>query len=139
MLKIFFFVMFYNFFHLNPDFLVKLRQFQGSALSRVSEYKPENIGGSTFETFQLCRMCSILVKPIGEVQGSSSKKFNVGNVFIAKKFDTCKGLLKKFDIYSKIVDRDVGNFVPHPDKLVLRHPFRVSNFSVNFIYSVWPL
>ncbi len=79
-------------------------------------------------------MCSILVKPIGEVQGSSSKKFNVGNVFIAKKFDTCKGLLKKFDIYSKIVFRDLGNFAPRPDKSALRHPYRVSNFSINFIY-----
>ncbi len=34
------------------------------------------------------------------------------------------------------VHRVVGNFVQHPDKSVLRHPFRVLNFSVNFIYSV---
>jgi hypothetical protein len=41
-----------------------------------------------------------------------------------------------FKIYCKIVDRGVGNFVQHPDIVVLLHPFRVSNFSVNFIYSV---
>ncbi len=56
-------------------------------------------------------------------------------MFLAKKFDTCKSLSKKFDICCKIVDRDVGNFVRHPDKSVLRYPFMVSNFSVNFIYS----
>jgi hypothetical protein len=57
-------------------------------------------------------------------------------MFIGKEFDICKSLSKKFGIYSKIVDRGVGNFVRHPDIVILLHPFRVSNFSVNFIYSV---
>jgi hypothetical protein len=54
-------------------------------------------------------------------------------VFIAKKFETCKILSKKFDIYCKIIDRGVGNTLLF---VVLFHPVRVSNFSVNFIYSV---
>jgi hypothetical protein len=54
----------------------------------------------------------------------------MGNVFIAKKFDTCKSLSKKFDIYYKIVDSDVGNFVRHPDIVVLLHQFRMSNFRI---------
>ncbi len=40
---------------------------------------------------------------------SSTKNFDVENVFIEKKFDTCRILLKKFDIYSKIVLMDAGN------------------------------
>jgi hypothetical protein len=60
----------------------------------------------------------------------------VGNVFIAKKFDKCKILLKKFDIYSKIFFRDVGNFFRHLCELVLRHQMRVSNYFVNSFYSV---
>jgi hypothetical protein len=47
------------------------------------------------------------------------KKFDVGNVFMAKKFDTCESPSKKLDIYCKIVDRDVGNIVRHPDIVVL--------------------
>ncbi len=30
------------------------------------------------------------------------KKFDIGNVFIAKKFDTCKSLSKKFHNYCKL-------------------------------------
>jgi hypothetical protein len=62
--------------------------------------------------------------------------FDVGNVVIAKKFDKCKILLKKFDIYSKIFFRDVGNFFRHLCELVLRHQMRVSNYFVNSFYSV---
>ncbi len=73
---------------------------------------------------------------VGEVRWSSSTNFDVGNVFIAKKFDKCKILLKKFDIYSKIFFRDVGNFFRHLCELVLRHQMRVSNYFVNSFYSV---
>ncbi len=59
----------------------------------------------------------------------------MGNVFIAKKFDKCKIFLKKFDIYSKIFFRDVGNFFRHLCELVLRHQMRVSNYFVNSFYS----
>jgi len=60
---------------------------------------------------------------------------HVGNVFKAKKFDTCKILSKKFHVYSKIVFRDAGNFFRHQAELVLRHPMRMSNNFVNFFYS----
>ncbi len=63
-----------------------------------------------FETLQLCRRSStfLQLQSVGEVRWSSSTNFDVGNVFIAKKFDKfCKILLKKFDIYSKIFFRDV--------------------------------
>jgi hypothetical protein len=55
--------------------------------------------------------------------GYHLKKFEVGNLFTPKKFNRCKSLSKKFDIYSKIVDRDVGDFVRHHDIVVLSHPF----------------
>ncbi len=91
-----------------------------------------------FETLQLCRRSSTLLKlqSVGEVRWSSSTNFDVGNVFIAKNFDKCKILLKKFDIYSKIFFRDVGNFFRHLCELVLRHQMRVSNYFVNSFYSV---
>jgi hypothetical protein len=47
-----------------------------------------------------------------------------------------KSLSKKFDIYSKIVCRDVKNFFRHQSELVLRHQMQVSNYFVNFFYSV---
>ncbi len=56
----------------------------------------------------------------------------MGNVFIANKFDTYKIVLKKFDIYSKIVFKDAGNFFRHQAELILRHPLRMSNYFVNF-------
>jgi hypothetical protein len=43
---------------------------------------------------------------------------------------------EKFDIYSKIFFRDVGNFFRHLCELVLRHQMRVSNYFVNSFYSV---
>jgi hypothetical protein len=91
-----------------------------------------------FETLQLCRRSSAFLKlqSVGEVRWSSSTNFDGGNVFIAKKFDKCKILLKKFDIYSKIFYRDVGNFFRHLCELVLRHQMRVSNYFVNSFYSV---
>ncbi len=46
---------------------------------------------------------------------------------------------KKFDIYSKILFRDVENFVQHLCVLVLRHQMRVSNYFVNSFYSVSPV
>ncbi len=58
-------------------------------------------------------------------------------VFIAKKFDARNILSKKFDIYSKIFFRDVGNSFRHLCELVLRHQMRVSNYFVNSFYSVW--
>ncbi len=45
-------------------------------------------------------------------------------------------LSKKFDIYSKIVFMDAENFFRHLCELVLRHQMRVSNYFVNFFYSV---
>jgi hypothetical protein len=56
--------------------------------------------------------------------------------FIAKKFDARNILSKKFDILSKIVFMDVGNFFRHLAELVLRNQMRVSNHFVNFFYSV---
>jgi hypothetical protein len=41
---------------------------------------------------------------------------------------------EKFDIYSKIFFRDVGNFFRHLCELVLRHQMRVSNYFVNSFY-----
>jgi hypothetical protein len=38
--------------------------------------------------------------------------------------------------YCKIIDRDIGNLVRHPDIVVLLHPFRMSSFTVNSFYSV---
>ena len=43
---------------------------------------------------------------------------------------------EKFDIFSKIFFRDVGNFVRYLCVLVLRHQMRVSNYFVNSFYSV---
>jgi hypothetical protein len=43
---------------------------------------------------------------------------------------------EKFDIYSKIFFRDVGNFFQYLCELVLRHQMRVSNYFVNSFYSV---
>ncbi len=45
-------------------------------------------------------------------------------------------LSEKFDIYSKIFFRDVGNFFWHLCELVLRHQMQVSNYFVNSFYSV---
>jgi hypothetical protein len=59
-----------------------------------------------------------------------------GNVFIPKKFDPCKIMSEKFDIYNKNFFRDVGNFFRHLCILVLRHQMRVSNYFVNSFYSV---
>ncbi len=59
-----------------------------------------------------------------------------GNVFIPKKFDPCKIMSEKFDIYNEIFFRDVGNFFRHLCELVLRHQMRVSNYFVNSFYSV---
>jgi hypothetical protein len=45
-------------------------------------------------------------------------------------------LSKKFDIYCKVTKgMSETYFVQHPDIVVLLHPFRVSNFSVNFFCS----
>ncbi len=54
--------------------------------------------------------------------------------YLSKKFNICKSLLKKFDIYVKIVFRDAGIFFRHQAELVLRHQMRVSNYctSSNF-------
>ena len=43
---------------------------------------------------------------------------------------------EKFDIFSKIFFRDVGNFVRYLCVLVLRHQMRVWNYFVNSFYSV---
>ncbi len=43
---------------------------------------------------------------------------------------------EKFDIFSKIFFRDVGNFVRYLCVLALRHQMRVSNYFVNSFYSV---
>ena len=59
-----------------------------------------------------------------------------GNVFIPKKFDPCKIMSEKFDIYNKIFFRDVENFFRHLCELVLRHQMRVSNYFVNSFDSV---
>ncbi len=61
-------------------------------------------GGAPFDILQLCRRSSTFLKlqSVGEIGWSSSKNFDMGNVFIAKKFETYKILSKKFDIYSKI-------------------------------------
>jgi hypothetical protein len=67
---------------------------------------------------------------------------------LSKKFDSDSECLtvtlmlkfvEKFNIYFKIIDTDVGIFVPNPLIVVLRHPFLASNFSFNFIYSVLPV
>jgi hypothetical protein len=42
---------------------------------------------------------------------------------------------EKFDIYSKIFFRDVGNFFRHLCELVLRHQMPVSNYFVKSFYS----
>ena len=59
-----------------------------------------------------------------------------GNVFILKKFDPCKIMPEKFNIYNKIFFRDVENFFRHLCELVLRHQMRVSNYFVNSFYRV---
>ncbi len=78
---------------------------------RASVSKPvdegSRLGGATFETIQLCRRSLMVII-----------------------------LSKKFDIFRKITNRDVGNLVRHPDTVDLLHPFRVLNFSANFLYSV---
>ncbi len=61
---------------------------------------------AAFEKFKLCGTSSTLVKNAG-----------------------------KFDIYSKIFFRDVGNFFRYLCELVLRHQMRVSNYFVNSFYS----
>jgi hypothetical protein len=61
----------------------------------------------------------------------------VGVAFIAKKFDARNILSKKF-VYCKIVFMDAGNFFQHLAELVLRHQMQVSNYFVNFFYSVGP-
>jgi hypothetical protein len=53
-------------------------------------------------------------------------------LFIPKKFDRCKCLSKKFDIYSKIVDSDVGIFVRHPDIVVRYIHSRCRTFPSTF-------
>ena len=55
--------------------------------------------------------------------------------FISKKFDANNILSKKFDIYSKIIFMDAGNFFRHLCELVLRHQMRVSNYFINSFYS----
>ncbi len=57
-------------------------------------------------------------------------------MFIAKKFDICESLSKNFDIYITIVFMDAGIFFRHQAELVLRHQMQVSNYFVNFFYSV---
>jgi hypothetical protein len=56
-----------------------------------------------------------------------------------EKFKLCRRsstfVNNKFDIYSKIFFRDVGNFFRHLCELVLRHQMRVSNYFVNSFYS----
>jgi hypothetical protein len=59
----------------------------------------------------------------------------VGIAFISKKFDANNSLSKKFDIYSKIIFMDAGNFFRHQAELVLRHQMQVSNYFVNSFYS----
>ncbi len=58
-----------------------------------------------------------------------------------EKFKLCRRsstfVNNKFDIYSKIFFRDVGNFFRHLCELVLRHQMRVSNYFVNSFYSVY--
>ncbi len=78
---------------------------------------------------------STFVEEVRHVQWSSSKKFDGGNVFIAKKFDICESLSKNFDIYIKIIGRDAGIFFRHQAELVLRHRMQVSNYLVKFFYS----
>jgi hypothetical protein len=46
---------------------------------------------------------------------------------------------EKFNIYSIIFFRDVGNFFRHLCELVLRHQMQVSNYFVNSFYSVGEL
>ncbi len=47
-------------------------------------------------------------------------------------------LTKKFNIPDVLDVTYVEKLFRHPDRLVLlRHPFRMSNFSVNFLYSVY--
>jgi hypothetical protein len=43
-------------------------------------------------------------------------------------------LVQMVDVICKFVIRDVGNFFRHLDKLLLCHPFRVSDFSMNSFY-----
>ncbi len=73
------------------------------------EYVGSSPGGAAFETFQLCQRSSTFVKIC-----------QTSSIFI-ETFSTIKS---------------VGNFVRHHDIVFLLHPFRVSNFSINFIYSV---
>ncbi len=57
-----------------------------------------------------------------------------------EKFKLCRRsstfVNNKFDIYSKIFFRGVGNFFRHLCELVLRHQMQVSNYFVNSFYSV---
>ncbi len=57
-----------------------------------------------------------------------------------EKFKLCRSSTfenNKFDIYSKIFFRDVGNFFRYLCELVLHHQMRVSNYFVNSFYSVY--
>ncbi len=63
-------------------------------------------------------------------------EFHVGIAFIAKMFDARKILSKIFDIYSKSVFMDAGNFFLHKAESVLRHLMWVSNYFINSFYSV---
>ncbi len=67
------------------------------------------------------------MKDVGSIHG--------GVAFETSQFYGWKSV-KKFDIYCKIFDSNVRNFVWHPDIVVVLHPFRVSNLFVNFFYSV---
>ncbi len=57
---------------------------------------------------ELCKMCVRCKKFDGH-----HLKSLFGLCFLPKKVDEYKSLSTKFDIYSKIVDGDVGNFVRH--------------------------
>jgi hypothetical protein len=68
-------------------------------------------GGAAFDTFRLGGRSSTFVK-------------------------ICR---RKFDIYSKIFYSEVGKFVRHPSIVDCGPftPFRMLNFSVNFLYSLF--
>jgi hypothetical protein len=86
---------------------------------------------ASFKYSHLCRRSSTFWISI-----VSSKIFDVGSVFIAEKFDQCKILSKRFDIYCQIIYRDVENFFQHQAELVLRHPMWVSYYFIKFFDSV---
>ncbi len=79
----------------------------------------------------------LIVQYLGSICGFESRWCWFWNIpALSKKFNFCQNLPKKFNIYRNIFNMSVGNFVRHPDLEFLLHPFRVSNFSINFIYSV---